>query len=104
MSSQQAANKPLAPGASTPSDRVSVASNTRSDDKQTRELSTAPPLAPSLANRENNRMEAALGDAVLRFLRIRKGPKPDEYDLDAVRDECPDHFGIKSPFTKKSFM
>jgi hypothetical protein len=30
-------------------------------------------------------MEAALGDAVLRFLRIRKGPKTDGYDLDAVR-------------------
>ncbi|KAF2644952.1 major facilitator superfamily transporter [Massarina eburnea CBS 473.64] len=29
-------------------------------------------------------MEAALGDSILRFLRIRKGPKPDEYDLDAV--------------------
>jgi hypothetical protein len=30
-------------------------------------------------------MEGALGDAVLRFLRIRKGRKSDEYDLDAVR-------------------
>jgi hypothetical protein len=29
-------------------------------------------------------MESALGDAILRFFRIRKGPKGDEYDLDAV--------------------
>jgi hypothetical protein len=29
-------------------------------------------------------MEAAMGDAILRFLRIRKGPKGDEYDLDAI--------------------
>ncbi|KAK1984488.1 major facilitator superfamily transporter [Colletotrichum cereale] len=44
----------------------------------------APPTAPALATQETQRMEAALGDAILRFLRIRKGPKADEYDLDAV--------------------
>lgn len=41
---------------------------------------------PGLAAKETQRMEAAMGDAILRFLRIRKGPKPNEYDLDAVRD------------------
>ena len=30
-------------------------------------------------------MEGALGDAILRFLRIRKGPKSDAHDPDAVR-------------------
>ncbi|OTA68676.1 MFS general substrate transporter [Hypoxylon sp. EC38] len=39
---------------------------------------------PALAARETERMEAALGDAILRFLRIRKGSKGDEYDLDAI--------------------
>jgi hypothetical protein len=38
-----------------------------------------------LATTETQRMEAALGDYILRFLRIRKGPKNDIYDLDAVR-------------------
>lgn len=43
-----------------------------------------PLTAPELASRETQRTEAALGDAVLRFLRIRKRPKDDRYDLDAV--------------------
>ncbi|KAH7380693.1 major facilitator superfamily domain-containing protein [Pyrenochaeta sp. MPI-SDFR-AT-0127] len=37
-----------------------------------------------LAATETQRMETALGDYVLRFLRIRKGPKNDIYDVDAV--------------------
>jgi hypothetical protein len=37
-----------------------------------------------LAATETQRMEAALGDYILRFLRIRKGPKNDIYDVDAV--------------------
>jgi hypothetical protein len=45
---------------------------------------TAGDIPPPLAVQENQRMEAALGDAVLRFLRIRKGPRRDEYDPDAV--------------------
>lgn len=43
-----------------------------------------PALAPPLATGEAQRMEAVLGDAILRFLRIRKGPKKDAFDLDAV--------------------
>lgn len=43
-----------------------------------------PPTPIALATRETQRTEAALGDAVLRFLRIRRGPKRQEYDLDAV--------------------
>lgn len=46
--------------------------------------SNDPPLAPPLSSSGNQRMEAALGDAILRFLRIRKGKKSEEYDLDAV--------------------
>ena len=38
----------------------------------------------NLATAETQRMEAALGDYVLRFLRIRKGPKKAIYDLNAV--------------------
>jgi hypothetical protein len=40
--------------------------------------------APALAARESQHMEGVLGDAVLRFLRIRKGPRKDAYDLDAA--------------------
>lgn len=48
-------------------------------------IEITPPTPIALATRETQRTEAALGDAVLRFLRIRKGPKREEYDLDAVR-------------------
>lgn len=65
----------------TPSDTASLSSQGRPDDKPSKD---APPLAQPLATQENQRMEAALGDAVLRFLRIRKGPKGEKYDLDAV--------------------
>ncbi len=44
----------------------------------------APPLAPALAAEGSERMESALGDALLRLLRIRKGPKNGGLDLDAV--------------------
>ncbi|KAI0425827.1 major facilitator superfamily transporter [Xylaria sp. FL1042] len=46
--------------------------------------SPAPPLAPALAAEGTERMESALGDALLRLLRIRKGPKNDGFDLDAT--------------------
>lgn len=61
-------------GVQTPSDRDSL--KTPAD--------AVPPTAPALAARDAQRTEAALGDAVLRFLRIRKRPKDDRYDLDAV--------------------
>ena len=52
------------------------------DDKQALQAAAAP--ITQLAAKETQRTESALGDALLRFLRIRKGPKPEEYDLDAV--------------------
>lgn len=39
----------------------------------------------NLATAETQRIEAALGDYILRLLRIRKGPMKHVYDLDAVR-------------------
>lgn len=47
-------------------------------------LSGIDPTA-ALAAREPQHMQGALGDAILRFLRIRRGPKPGEHDLDSVR-------------------
>lgn len=84
MSSQRPIAKSSPPGSITSSDHAGAPSQSGVDDKHPIE-SVAPPLAPALATQENQRMEAALGDAILRFLRIRKGPKADEYDLDAVR-------------------
>lgn len=46
---------------------------------------SVPPTAPALAAQQGQRMEAAMGDAILRFLRIRKPRRNDIYDLDAVR-------------------
>lgn len=43
-----------------------------------------PATAPALATAETQREEAALGDYVLRLLRIRKGHKKGGFDLDAV--------------------
>ncbi|GJC96782.1 major facilitator superfamily transporter [Colletotrichum higginsianum] len=69
MTSQQPVAKASPPGSITSSDRGGLESKTPViDDKRP----------------ENQRMEAALGDAILRFFRIRKGPKGDEYDLDAI--------------------
>lgn len=68
---------------SSPSDHGSLKSSERIDVKHASDLGS-PPLSP-LATQENQRMEAVLGDAILRFIGIRKGPKKDEYDLDAVR-------------------
>ena len=42
------------------------------------------PTPAALAAKEGGRMEAVLGDALLRFLKIRKGPRKDQYDPDAV--------------------
>lgn len=44
-----------------------------------------PHTAPALAAQQGQRMEAAMGDSILRFLRIRKPRKDNIYDLDAVR-------------------
>ncbi|KAJ4299323.1 hypothetical protein N0V90_004568 [Kalmusia sp. IMI 367209] len=56
-------------------------STTGTDDKHpVKETATV----TNLATVETQRMESVLGDALLRFLRIRKGPKNDVYDLDAI--------------------
>lgn len=64
------------------SDRDSQQGKQNAGNKDATGLSPPGPL--DLATRETVRMEAALGDAILRFLRIRKTPKSDEYDLDAT--------------------
>lgn len=78
---QQPTNKPSPAGSITSSDHAGADSKTGTG-KDVRDV--VPPTAPALATQQTQRMEAALGDAILRFLRIRKGPKAEEYDLDAV--------------------
>lgn len=51
------------------------------DNKHPVELATI----TGLATAESQRKESALGDYVLRILRIRKGPQKENYDIDAVR-------------------
>ncbi|KAI1373311.1 MFS general substrate transporter [Hypoxylon crocopeplum] len=82
MSTHQAAITPSPARSSTPSDHGSLKCKGINDDHHLND--PTPPIAPALAARETQRMEVALGDALLRFLRIRKGPKGDEYDLDAI--------------------
>ncbi|QKX61336.1 uncharacterized protein TRUGW13939_08484 [Talaromyces rugulosus] len=41
-------------------------------------------LDPGLAIQQTQRTESVLGDTLLRLLRIRKGPRKQEYDLDAI--------------------
>ncbi|SPO03708.1 related to nicotinamide mononucleotide permease [Cephalotrichum gorgonifer] len=73
---------PASPAASTTtSDNAALKAQEAGDTKSPDALNLA---VPTLGTQQTQRMEAALGDAVLRFLRIRKGPKPDQYDLDAI--------------------
>lgn len=82
MSTQQLA------GASSPSDSDSVSEPRKSRSQDSIESKhakvPAPPLAPALAAEGYERMESALGDGLLRLLRIRKGPRNEGFDLDAV--------------------
>ncbi|KAK7407842.1 hypothetical protein QQX98_010013 [Neonectria punicea] len=75
---------PSPDGSVSPSDRISLTSKSSKRGPDNKQADDFVPNAPALATQENQRMEAALGDAILRFLRIRKGPKGDEYDLDAI--------------------
>ncbi|KAI9148210.1 major facilitator superfamily transporter [Paramyrothecium foliicola] len=85
MSAQQPPVSSTPTGSDVPSEQASVSSKERPDTKDIKDVKDAtPPTAPALATQETQRMEAALGDAILRFLRIRKGPKGDQYDLDAI--------------------
>ncbi|KAI8956894.1 MFS general substrate transporter [Daldinia sp. FL1419] len=83
MSSQQPVAAPPGLGSAVTSDHDSVESKGHPDHKLPVELVT-PTTPADLAPRETRRMESALGDAILRFLKIRKGPKAEQYDLDAV--------------------
>ncbi|KAI1193811.1 major facilitator superfamily transporter [Nemania serpens] len=82
MSTQQLA------GASSPSDSDSVSEPRKSRSQDSIESKhakvPAPPLAPALAAEGYERMESALGDGLLRLLRIRKGPRNEGFDLDAT--------------------
>ncbi|KAI1501508.1 major facilitator superfamily domain-containing protein [Biscogniauxia marginata] len=81
MSAQQLAVTPSPAGSATPSEQDLSRSKEKSDKRHPDDL---PPLAVPAPTQETRRMEAVLGDAILRFLRIRKGPKGGEHDLDAV--------------------
>lgn len=72
-------------GEVTPSDTSSIKAPPPLDESKDLYADTAgrhSDQAAPLAAAEGARAEAALGDAVLRFLRVRKGPP--KYDLDAV--------------------
>lgn len=83
MSEKQAIVESSPTESATPSDTISLDSKKEIKSKPAHngDLVELPPLAA----RENQRMEGALGNMVLRLLRIRKkGPKNDGFDLDAV--------------------
>lgn len=82
MSTPQPGIISLPAESATSSDDASLKSKEGTDSKHSKNLT--PPTAPVLTTQETQRMEAALGDAILRFLRIRKGSKGGEYDLDGV--------------------
>jgi hypothetical protein len=63
------------------SDRSDRASSPGIDAEQS---AKEPATATALATADTQRSEAALGDYVLRLLRIRKGPKKGDFHLDAV--------------------
>lgn len=87
MSAQPPLITPSPTGSATPSEHARSTSKGKVDDKHLDERNSDnldSPTSPPLAAGGNQRMEGALGDAVLRFLRIRKGPKGPVHDLDAV--------------------
>ena len=84
MSTQKPAIAPSPGRSATPSEDGNLPSKGNPEDKTPSDL--APPTATALATRETERVEAVLGDAILRFLRIRQGPKREEHDLDSVRE------------------
>ncbi|KAL1849408.1 hypothetical protein Daus18300_013290 [Diaporthe australafricana] len=82
MSAQQPITHPPPTEPNVPSDNESLES------KATRAIQvhddSTPTTAPALATQDTQRMESALGDVILRALKIRKGPKGEAYDIDAV--------------------
>ncbi|KAH7087588.1 major facilitator superfamily transporter [Paraphoma chrysanthemicola] len=67
-----------------PSSATSISSKDSQNGLDNKQPHKEPANVTGLATTENQRMEAALGDYILRLLRIRKGPKNAVYDLDAV--------------------
>jgi hypothetical protein len=65
----------------TPTDHDSIDSKTTPGDKQAGHSIKA---GPDTSVQQNQRMESVLGDAILRFLRIRKGPKLNAHDPNAI--------------------
>lgn len=65
-------------------DRVSSNEQKATDAKGPKDNVTPTAPVSELAAQEGQRMEGALGDAILRLLRIRKRPKNAGRDLDAV--------------------
>ncbi|KAI2466196.1 major facilitator superfamily transporter [Annulohypoxylon bovei var. microspora] len=82
MSAQQPTVTPLPARSITPSDHGSVMFQGGTEEKHP--VVIIPPTAPAVATQEPKRVEGTLGDIVLRFLRIRKTPRNEAYDLDAI--------------------
>ncbi|KAG8354287.1 putative transporter [Fusarium venenatum] len=82
MSPQSPAIVPSSGQSESPSDNGSVKAKDTVDNGYTND--SVPPTAPALAAQQGQRMEGAMGDAILRFLRIRKTRKDLVYDLDAI--------------------
>ncbi|KFY11844.1 hypothetical protein V492_04234 [Pseudogymnoascus sp. VKM F-4246] len=81
MATEKPVITPSVTESSSPSDHVSLKSKGESDVKPGSGHALLP-LSP-LATQETQHMEAVLGDAILRFVGIRKGKRV-EYDLDAI--------------------
>lgn len=76
-------DQPISPvGPSSSSDDASINSKRREDDKHPVETVSA--SSPALASHAPQRMEAAMGDAILRFLRIRKTGQENIFDPDSI--------------------
>jgi hypothetical protein len=81
MSNQQPAIIPSSRVSDSPSENGSLKATKKVDNDEYPD-DAVPHTAPAL---QGQRMEAAMGDSILRFLRIRKPRKDNIYDLDAVR-------------------
>ncbi|KAF4458534.1 major facilitator superfamily transporter [Fusarium albosuccineum] len=80
MSAQKPTDAPAPGGSVAASEHGSIKSKGKDGIASSSDSATA---TPALAKTEG-RMEAALGDAILRFLRIRKTPKNEQFDPDAI--------------------
>jgi hypothetical protein len=72
----------IQPPTKPPSSATSTSSKHAESDS--RAIGKGPATVTNLATRQTQHSEAALGDYILRLLRIRKGPRNESYDVDAV--------------------